>query len=546
MKNRLLFLLIICCPTLLFAQDEAVFTIDGVAVSRTEVEKAYLKNKVEGEQGKDDFAGFVDSYINFKLNVTEAKAQKLDTLASVRRSVASYKQQISRPYLQDTVADREYIRNVYERFFTDIQVNHVLIPYEKQYVVPQDTLELYQKALATRTTLAENGFAGDGYIDYTKESAVVPNIALVNGHLGWVRPFMLPAPVENAVYNTPTGELSLPIRSNLGYHIIQVVAKRPAAESLNLDQVLFNFPSVPPTQAQKDSVMSLVQEIYDNIKSDADFEDLCVEFAETYNTGEKGCSFNVINFDSPLPPSFIYGAYDIKDIGQISLPTITDYGIHIIRLKERIAVSPPPFEKAYNILRNKVAYGDFSLDYVTFQQRQLLAKYDIEINADAIGMLYNAAKVRNPFDSLFIAPFIDQDKTLFSVGDNTYSLGNFARYVESQAKSQESDKDELAVLQKVSAAYYVLSSDELAKLLAEFIIKEVDRYMYANLEKYNPAFKESMNAFEDEQLFFEAKMRNVWQKTDGTESAMEKEEKKWNDYLRTKYAVEINKKQLQK
>src|SRR5690606_41888270 len=48
--------------------------------------------------------------------------------------------------------------------------------------------------------------------------------------LGWFSALQMVYPFESAAYNTAVGEVSRPVRTRFGYHIIRVDAKRPRSE----------------------------------------------------------------------------------------------------------------------------------------------------------------------------------------------------------------------------------------------------------------------------------------------------------------------------
>ena len=536
-------LFILCCSMEVIAQSDVLLWVNGEPVTKTEIRNAYLKN--DATENRQDISDFVDSYINFKMNVAEAKSQRMDTLASVRRDLSSYRLQLSRPYSQDSVTEKKYIEKVYNRLLENIDINHVLLPYETQRVFPADTLCLYNKALELRETLLENGFKGEGYIEYTNHPTIEPFIAHVNGHIGWIRPFMFPAQVDDAAYEMPVGEISMPIRSNLGYHIVQVVRKQAAAESLDLDQVMFNFPSVPPTQAQKDSVLRFVESIYKDLGTEADFKDLCNEFSRAYNTGDRGCAFGIINFDTQLPPSFIYGAYSIENIGEISSPVVSDNGVHIVRLKERIPATPP-LNTIYDKLRQKIIFSDYNQSYAKHLKDYLVSAYKVHFDEIHLNELYELATNARPMDSLFIKMTEENKRPLFLIEEKAYNVEHLASYIKRQLELKNQNTEEISIVQSVNSPTYSLSTNELSDLLTNFVIREVNRHAFETLEDRFPEFKEEMDRFEEELLFFEVKNRNVWIKADGTETTLDREEEKWSDYLKSKYSVEIDRKQLSK
>ena len=81
-KNYLIFLVIISSAKL-FGQDKGhlIFSYGGSQVYQTEFERAFSKNNNFDKQSPSDSAiqEYLELYIKFKLKVSEAYRQKLDT-----------------------------------------------------------------------------------------------------------------------------------------------------------------------------------------------------------------------------------------------------------------------------------------------------------------------------------------------------------------------------------------------------------------------------------------------------------------------------------
>ncbi|MDR1089972.1 MAG: peptidylprolyl isomerase, partial [Prevotella sp.] len=353
-------ILLICFITILtslcsFAQqqDPVALNINGKPILRSELEYAYRKANESGvSPDKESFDDFLRAYINIKLNVEEAKAQHLDTVGNYKRDLSSARVQLSYKYMEDTGYENEYIRKIYDRTLENVEINHVLLPFDKETIFPADTIVLYKQAAGLYEKLLKDGFAGEEYNNKnTPVTGLIADYSKRNGYAGWVAPFMFPSKVEDAIYGLSAGEISRPVRSSRGYHIIQVLNRRPAVGSVELEQVVFGFSHIPPPQHQIDSVGIVAWREYNNIQSQADYNSLCQEFAQVMQTGDKGCYLGIVSLESTMPPSFLSAAFNLEKAGDISQPVLTDYGYHIIRLLNKIPV--PEFGKIRSSLRNK-------------------------------------------------------------------------------------------------------------------------------------------------------------------------------------------------
>jgi peptidyl-prolyl cis-trans isomerase SurA len=484
------------------------------------VEHAYKKGNAVAET-KQSFEDFLNAYIDFKLNVAEAKARRLDTTASYRRQLSSYRSQMARSYTQNTGYEEEYIEKIYNRMRENVEINHVMFPFGKEEtVLPSDTLKAYKKAMAARAKILKDGFAGAEPNSPRPGSVFLPGAESRNGYIGWVSPFMFASRVEDVIYSLPPMDVSMPVRTAKGYHIVQVLNRRPATGAVEIEQVVFNFSRIPPSQHQIDSVGKVVRREYENIKSSADFQSLCDLFSKAYKTADNGCYFGVIKPDSGLPVDFTMAAFNLEKAGDISQPVMSDYGYHIIRLLRKIPVES--LETMKNRLREKIVRSDKAQDLSNEKRRRLKSGFNVTVNKDACSKLYDIAETVSPRDSIFLKMIKNGDDILFGIdGQRAYPVCEFARYICYRQKERRKNTDDISVMQVEEASPYSLSSDILNEYFEGFLAILLSDYEEDTLDKRFPEFARTMDEFSDALLYYDVQNRNVWEpsKTDAARLA---------------------------
>lgn len=402
-KRRLVFFLITLHATFcLHAQqvDPVAIQIDGKPVFKSELEKAYRESNVSRSDGeKESLADFVQSYIDLRLNIAEAKAQRVDTTGNYIRDLSAARVGMSRKYMQDTIYENDYLLKIYNRMQQNVEINHVLVPFEEKIIYPSDTVVLYQKAIDLQRRLSKNGFAAEGYNKVLSSSTVL-DYNRQNGYIGWVAPFMFNAKVEQAIYSLPVNEVSMPIRCSDGYHIIQVLNKRPAVGSVDVEQVLFNFSRIPAGLNQIDSVGKVAWREYRNIRTASDYQSLCDEFTRVMQMGEKGCHFGVVNLESRLSPTFIEAAFNLKREGDVSEPVQSEYGFHIIRLLKKIPL--PSYADMKSALKARIQESDKSEEMTIEKRNRMSQELGFNLNRVAYDRLNEIANKISPKDSSFL------------------------------------------------------------------------------------------------------------------------------------------------
>lgn len=531
-KHSLLFFALLTTLGILAQQDDTVvFSIDGVPVYKSEVEYAYKKGNANAET-KQDFGDFVNSYINFKLNVTEAKAQQLDTTASYQRQLSSYRSQMAQQYMNNTDYEDEYIEKIYKRMQENVEINHVMFPFDnKEIVLPADTLRMYKKAMEARAKILKGGFTGAELSTPRSGAMFYPRAESRNGYIGWVSPFMFAAKVEDAIYSLPLNEVSMPIRAARGYHIVQVLNRRPAMGAVEIEQVVFNFSHLPPSQQQIDSVGKVAWREYENIKSPADYQSLCDLFSKVHKMGTNGCYFGIIKLDSNLPMDFTMAAFNLEKAGDISKPVMSNYGYHIIRLLRKIPTES--LDVMRNQLRERILRSDKVQELSDEKRRSLKSYFNVTVNKEAYSKLYEITETVSPRDSVFLKMIKNGDDILFDIdGQRAYPVREFAKYINYRQKERIKDTNDITIMQIEEASPYSLSSDILNEYFEGFQALLLSDYEENTLDKRFPDFARIVNEFSDGLLYYDVQNKNVWERsktdTEGLAACFDKNKVKYS------------------
>lgn len=501
----------------LFAQssDPVLFSVNGKSVHKSEFEMAYKKNNLNALSDKNDINSFLQSYIDSKLSLEEALAQKLDTTSSYKYQRDSYRIQVIAPYLENRDYADRYFSKLYNLYLEDVELNHVYIPFEKNKVFPSDTLKAYEIAIQRSKELRKNKFKEAGLVDYTKDPSLETNLETVNGYLGRVTLPMLSTAIVKTVSNMSIGEISDPIRTSNGYHIVQLLGKYPAAGYRTLDQVVFGYKSLPPKQHDIDSVTNLVQSLYEEIKSSSDFQVLCDGFAEAHDTKDKGCRFNEIGLDSKLPPSFISEAFRLQNEGDVSRPVVTNYGVHILRLVSKRGI--PSQEQMRQKLIESMQNGDKGAFYMFDYQQYFTDKYGLVYNQNACRELLDIANTIYPTDSSFVERVKNMDDVLFVIDDSVkYNVRSFTNYLLAVSSTEDiKDEDVLARLFGIIPVDpFTLSTDKLESILRQFATMKLHNYLRNTIDKKIPEIRNQVKEYTEGTLIYDIKNKEVWSKTD--------------------------------
>ncbi len=202
--------------------DPIIMVINGQPVTRSEFEYSYNKNNSDGVIDKKSVDEYVELFINYKLKVAAALDAKIDTTASFKSEFAQYRDQQIRPFIINDDDVNAEARRIYD--ITQHQVDslgglikpaHILLRLDQNA-----TAEQQSKAKVRIDSIYNALRAGADFATLAKQCSDDKGTAVNGGELPWIQPGQTIPEFERAAYALRKGEMSQPVLSPYGYHII--------------------------------------------------------------------------------------------------------------------------------------------------------------------------------------------------------------------------------------------------------------------------------------------------------------------------------------
>ena len=215
------------------------------------------------------------------------------------------------------------------RFMTspDVNVGHILLP------VPSGKNNEEVNAILQRAQgLLEEANNGTDFRQLAIANSA-DQTALQGGDLGWRKMAQLPGVFIEAVEKLEIGQISEPIRSDAGYHLIKLYERKGGGEQL-IEQHFARHILIKPNEIRdEETVVSQLTELRERIKAGEDFALLTKEFSEdpgsALNGGELGWST-----PGMFVPEFEQTMGSIE-LNEVSAPFLSQFGWHILQVTER-------------------------------------------------------------------------------------------------------------------------------------------------------------------------------------------------------------------
>ena len=298
--------------------NDVLFTVADEPVLASEFVRVYNKNlNLVQDESQKDVDQYLSLFVNYKLKLAEAKALDFHKKPTYLRELEGYKKQLTKNYMVDSEVTDALVKEAYERLLYDINAKHILIRLDPSR---KDTLEVYNRLLKLRER-----FKTEDYNDLKKELHN-GNTILVED-LGYFSAFKMVYDFETEAYNTKVGDVSMPFRTQFGYHIVKVFDKRQSRGEITAGHIMI-------AKNQKDTAENpetRIHEIYKLIEQGQEFESLAKQFSQDKSSASNGGQLAPFTIGQLSSIVFEDVAFSLTEDNAISKPFETEYGWHIVK-----------------------------------------------------------------------------------------------------------------------------------------------------------------------------------------------------------------------
>jgi peptidyl-prolyl cis-trans isomerase SurA len=467
---------------------KVLFTIDDSPYYTDEFVRVYQKNlDLVKDESQKDLNQYLDLFVGYKLKIQKANQLGLQDGTAYKNELKSYRDQLAKNYVTDAKVTEELIEEAYERSKKEVNASHILLMVDEN-AIPQDTLKVYQRIIDIR----KRALQGEDFGALAQSLSEDPSAKENLGNLGYFSVFRMVYPFENAAYKTPIGQISMPIRTRFGYHLVKVNTTRENRGEVRVAHIMIfsaNAEGTPNAEAE-----STINDIYKKLQQGESFEDLARQFSQDQSTAAKGGVLNPFASGQLSSEEFEDTAFSLTKENPISKPIQTQYGWHIVKLIDRIPMKP--LELSKQEIETKISRDDRSRLIEESFNEKLHKRYQVNKNEKNFQLALKAAN-----NTLYtnewkvptnVKPF---QSVLFSFANQSYTTEDFLNYLAAQQKEGATIKP-------------------LAKLVSQkyqdFVDLQLKEYYNANLENEYPEFGTVVEEYRDGLLLFELMEKEIW------------------------------------
>lgn len=219
MKRNFLLQLFALASLVVSAQqtDPVLMTVNGKPVYRSEFEYIYNKNSSLHQDEVKGVKDYLRLFIDFKLKIAEAEQLGVDTTTAFKREYLGYRNQLSKNYLTDTVADTQAARQYYEHLaglhqVAEVQMQHIF-KYLPQSASRADINRVSASMDSLSVLLQKNPERFDEMVTGFSDDKRTLTVGCLQ----------TPEDFENRIFSMKDGEISRPFFSPQGMHIVKIL-----------------------------------------------------------------------------------------------------------------------------------------------------------------------------------------------------------------------------------------------------------------------------------------------------------------------------------
>ncbi|OWP83970.1 peptidylprolyl isomerase [Flavobacterium davisii] len=480
--------------TVSFSQNtnkDILFTIDENPYYTDEFLRVYNKNiDLVKDESQKDLNAYLDLYVAYKLKINKANKLSLQNGEQYKNELRSYRNQLAKNYTSDIKVTKALINEAYTRIKKEIKAAHILILCDEN-ATPEDTLKAYKQIQDIKSRVQKGESFESLAIQYSQDPSAKEN----KGNLGYFSAFRMVYPFESAAYNTKNGEVSMPVRTKFGYHLIKVQDIRENRGEVTVAHIMI-LKSQSNTDLDITKSRNSIFDIYAKLKQGENFATLANQYSEDKSSAPKGGALPRFSSGQLSSDVFENKAFELKNTGDYSEPFESQFGWHIVKLIEKHPVKK--IEEMERELDAKIRKDDRSKIIVSALTSKLRQKYSVKHNEKMLAEIKNTVT-----DSYYTTEWkMPEDKKQFDgelvkIVDKSIAGTTFLNELNSQQKA----KSKIKPIGRL-----------VDQLYANFIDNQLNIYYNENLEKEFPDFANIVEEYRDGLLLFDLMEKEIWNK----------------------------------
>ncbi len=400
-------------------EETVIGRIGGEPVTYKELYQQFHKSHTLASEDEQEIAEFADLYMDYRLKLAVASDAGYMQDPEILSELEQYERQSAYPYWLERHVRDHLLDELYERSKELVHAQHILIGLGDN-ASPADTALAFNRLMEAR----EIFLSGEkDFMTLSSEYSTEQRGQSMGGDLGFFTAGWAVKPFEDTAYALEPGEVSKPVRTQFGYHLIHVTDRVEAGPNKRFAHIFFMTRGV---SEPVDSILANAWQAHEELERGSEWFDVVEQYSQDEQSRLSGGAIGWINYGM-YEQEFTRTIMELDEVDSYTEPFQSVYGIHIIKLDSIYQPTPAEIREELSQTLNQlprlrdnqqaVLDNAAQIGQARFHRDNLVAFEDFTREH----FRGNIAPIDYP-DALL-------DRTVFSFHGNTWSAADYLEWL---------------------------------------------------------------------------------------------------------------------
>ena len=305
-------------------EETVIGRIGGETVTYQDLYQQFHKSHTLASEDDQEMAEFADLYMDYRLKLAVARDAGYMEDPEILSELEQYERQSAYPYWLERHVRDHLLDELYERSKELVHAQHILIGLSEN-ASPADTAQVYNRLMEARDIF----LSGEkDFMTLSQEYSSEQRGQSMGGDLGFFTAGWAVKPFEDTAYALEPGEVSMPVRTQFGYHLIHVKDRVEAGPNKRFAHIFFMTRGVPEPL---DSILVTAWQAHEELEHGSEWFDVVEQYSQDEQSRLTGGTIGWVNYGQ-YEQEFTITIMELDEVGSYTEPFQSVYGIHIVKL----------------------------------------------------------------------------------------------------------------------------------------------------------------------------------------------------------------------
>jgi len=305
-------------------EETVIGRIGGETVTYQDLYQQFHKSHTLASEDDQEMAEFADLYMDYRLKLAVARDAGYMEDPEILSELEQYERQSAYPYWLERHVRDHLLDELYERSKELVHAQHILIGLSEN-ASPADTAQVYNRLMEARDIF----LSGEkDFMTLSQEYSSEQRGQSMGGDLGFFTAGWAVKPFEDTAYALEPGEVSMPVRTQFGYHLIHVKDRVEAGPNKRFAHIFFMTRGVPEPL---DSILVTAWQAHEELEHGSEWFDVVEQYSQDEQSRLTGGTIGWVNYGQ-YEQEFTNIIMELDEVGSYTEPFQSVYGIHIVKL----------------------------------------------------------------------------------------------------------------------------------------------------------------------------------------------------------------------